>query len=103
MDLAHAHAIAERDFGLSVSQLRELGGNEDVNFLATTPEGARYVLKATATPRSALEAQTAVLGFLTDAVATFDVTGWPADFHAFMPPSSSALRSRRTCSTGLPR
>ena len=73
MDLAQVREIAERDFDLRVASVREMGGNEDLNFLLTTPERARYVVKATATPRSALEAQTAVLGFLTDAVATFDV------------------------------
>jgi len=73
VDGERARRIAEQEFGLAIATLRDLGGNEDVNFLVTTREGARYVLKATATPRSALEAQTAVLTFLTDAVATFDV------------------------------
>ena len=73
MELEDVRELAERDFDLRVASLRELGGNEDLNFLLTTPEGARYVVKATATARSALDAQTAVLGFLTDAVATFDV------------------------------
>ena len=73
MDLDTARRIAETDFGLSVAGLRALGGNEDLNFLLMAGDGARYVLKATATPRSALEAQAAALEFLTDAVATFDV------------------------------
>ena len=73
MDLDTARRIAETDFGVSVAGLRALGGNEDLNFLLVSSDGARYVLKATATPRSALEAQAAALEFLTDAVATFDV------------------------------
>jgi 4-aminobutyrate aminotransferase-like enzyme/Ser/Thr protein kinase RdoA (MazF antagonist) len=73
VDAALAWQVAEREFGLKVAQVRELGGNEDINFLVVTPEGARYVVKASATPRSALEAQTAALEFLTEAVATFDV------------------------------
>ncbi len=73
MDLDTARTIAEQDFGVSVAGLRALGGNEDLNFLLVATDGARYVLKATATPRSALEAQSAALAFLTDAVATFDV------------------------------
>ena len=73
MLLERARGIAEVEFNLDVASLRELGGNEDINFLVETRDGARYVLKASATPRSALEAQTAALGFLTEAVATFDV------------------------------
>ena len=73
MDIEHARDIAARDFGLNVAEVRMLGGNEDLNFLVTAPDTGRYVVKATATARSALEAQTAVLQFLTDAVATFDV------------------------------
>jgi len=71
--LEEVREVAEREFDLTIAHLSELGGNEDLNFLATTPEGARYVLKASATCRSALEAQTAVLSFLSGAVATFDV------------------------------
>ncbi|MGC4174204.1 aminotransferase [Demequina sp.] len=73
MDETRAREIAEQEFGLTIAKFTELGGNEDVNFLAVTHEGAKYVIKASATSRSALEAQTAVLGFLTEAVATFDV------------------------------
>ena len=73
MDAARAQQVAEEEFGLTVARLTELGGNEDLNFLAVTPEGARYVVKASATPRSALEAQSAALEFLAEAVATFDV------------------------------
>jgi len=73
VDAALAWQVAEREFGLKVAQVRELGGNEDINFLVVTPEGARYVVKASATAKSALEAQTAALEFLTEAVATFDV------------------------------
>lgn len=65
--------MAARDYGLRVARLHPLGGNEDINFLVDTRDGARYVIKASATPRSALEAQTAALEFLTRAVATFDV------------------------------
>jgi 4-aminobutyrate aminotransferase-like enzyme/Ser/Thr protein kinase RdoA (MazF antagonist) len=73
VDVELARAIAEREFGLNVAVLRPLGGNEDINFLVQTPEGAEFVLKASATPLSALEAQSAALKFLTDAVATFEV------------------------------
>jgi 4-aminobutyrate aminotransferase-like enzyme/Ser/Thr protein kinase RdoA (MazF antagonist) len=73
VDAARAQQVAEEEFGLTVARLTELGGNEDLNFLAVTPEGARYVVKASATPRSALEAQSAALEFLAEAVATFDV------------------------------
>ena len=73
MDLTRAREIAEHDFGLDVAQLRPLGGNEDLNYIVVAQDGARYVVKASATPRSALEAQTAALQFLTDSVATFDV------------------------------
>jgi 4-aminobutyrate aminotransferase-like enzyme/Ser/Thr protein kinase RdoA (MazF antagonist) len=71
--LSRAGQIAEEDFDLAVADVRELGGNEDLNYLVTTRDGSRYVLKASATPLPALEAQTAVLKFLNESVATFDV------------------------------
>lgn len=73
MDVAKAREIAESAFDLTVTRARPLGGNEDINVLVVASDGSRWVVKASATPRSALEAQTAALQFLMSAVATFDV------------------------------
>lgn len=71
--LTRVSEIAAGDFDLAVTDVRELGGNEDLNYLVTTRDGSRFVLKASATALPALEAQTAALEFLTESVATFDV------------------------------
>ncbi len=73
MQLERAREIAELEFGLKVAEFRQMGGNEDLNFLVIAKDGSKWVLKASATPRAELEAQSAALEFLTAAVTTFDV------------------------------